>query len=342
MYGITDVGLAKICRRNNIPVPPRGFWARRQAGYKVDVISLPRQARNQTITINPHPASNVASLPEELKMARQVIQSSLVIPENLQDPHPLVAKAAKVLSARKPDEKGRVHRGSARVLDIRVSPDQLERALRIFNAIIGALESQGYEVLISDSGTSIMAEGIQVFFSISEQLKATPREPTKWERNIRQTRFYAYTPLGKLMFSIHQPEVDNARKNWREGKKKIKDNLANFIVKLIDYGILARRQEEERRERQRRWEEEWRRRIEREEQIRREKEKFAELNSFVQNWQQSESIRQFADAVHKKMREDPEFIVDEEWLAWVRKQADRLDPLKNNSPLCAHDNDREE
>jgi len=45
-YGISDVGLAKICRRNNIPVPPRGFWARRQAGYKVDVISLPRQARN--------------------------------------------------------------------------------------------------------------------------------------------------------------------------------------------------------------------------------------------------------------------------------------------------------
>lgn len=27
-YGISDVGLAKICRKMGIPLPPRGFWAR--------------------------------------------------------------------------------------------------------------------------------------------------------------------------------------------------------------------------------------------------------------------------------------------------------------------------
>ena len=27
-YGLSDVGLAKICKRYNIPLPSRGYWAR--------------------------------------------------------------------------------------------------------------------------------------------------------------------------------------------------------------------------------------------------------------------------------------------------------------------------
>ena len=31
-YGVSDVGFAKACRAANIPLPPRGYWAKRQAG----------------------------------------------------------------------------------------------------------------------------------------------------------------------------------------------------------------------------------------------------------------------------------------------------------------------
>ncbi len=30
--GISDVALAKHCKKANIPVPNRGYWARKQAG----------------------------------------------------------------------------------------------------------------------------------------------------------------------------------------------------------------------------------------------------------------------------------------------------------------------
>ena len=33
--GISNVGLGKLCRRHTIPVPPRGSWARKAAGYLV-------------------------------------------------------------------------------------------------------------------------------------------------------------------------------------------------------------------------------------------------------------------------------------------------------------------
>ena len=39
--GLSDRGLAKLCARYDIPVPPRGYWARRQAGYTDDPTPLP-------------------------------------------------------------------------------------------------------------------------------------------------------------------------------------------------------------------------------------------------------------------------------------------------------------
>ncbi len=35
-YGVTDVGLAKTCRRAGIPVPHRGYWAKQSAGLAVE------------------------------------------------------------------------------------------------------------------------------------------------------------------------------------------------------------------------------------------------------------------------------------------------------------------
>ncbi len=40
-FGISDVALAKACRRATIPVPKRGYWAKSQAGKKVTRIPLP-------------------------------------------------------------------------------------------------------------------------------------------------------------------------------------------------------------------------------------------------------------------------------------------------------------
>ena len=33
-YAISDVALAKACRRAGIPMPDRGYWAKRQAGRR--------------------------------------------------------------------------------------------------------------------------------------------------------------------------------------------------------------------------------------------------------------------------------------------------------------------
>ena len=38
--GVSDVGLAKLCRRAEIPIPGRGYWARTEAGQAVEPVPL--------------------------------------------------------------------------------------------------------------------------------------------------------------------------------------------------------------------------------------------------------------------------------------------------------------
>lgn len=39
--GVSDVALAKLCRRASIPIPERGYWARVEAGQQIGRTSLP-------------------------------------------------------------------------------------------------------------------------------------------------------------------------------------------------------------------------------------------------------------------------------------------------------------
>lgn len=40
-YGLSDVGLAKICKKLPIPIPSRGYWAKVKAGRVMNKVPLP-------------------------------------------------------------------------------------------------------------------------------------------------------------------------------------------------------------------------------------------------------------------------------------------------------------
>lgn len=53
-YGISDVALAKICRKLDIPYPGRGYWRREQTGKVVKQLPLPASSdpAKQSATIS--------------------------------------------------------------------------------------------------------------------------------------------------------------------------------------------------------------------------------------------------------------------------------------------------
>src|SRR5262245_31040494 len=84
-YGVSDVALAKTCKRMNIPRPGRGYWARLAAGAKPKRPPLPPRQRGQdeAVTLRfvenlivppPRPKPPEVKVPRDLRRAHEAIQ----------------------------------------------------------------------------------------------------------------------------------------------------------------------------------------------------------------------------------------------------------------------------
>lgn len=71
--GISDVGLSKVCRRHDIPVPIRGHWAKQQAGKSTSPTPLPNPDRDPEVTF----ASVEPTLRTAMKAARRLERESI-------------------------------------------------------------------------------------------------------------------------------------------------------------------------------------------------------------------------------------------------------------------------
>ena len=49
-YGVSDVMIHKACKALNVPVPPRGYWAKKQAGQAVETTPLP-ESNGKTVIL---------------------------------------------------------------------------------------------------------------------------------------------------------------------------------------------------------------------------------------------------------------------------------------------------
>ncbi|CAN7363351.1 hypothetical protein LJR129_002156 [Acidovorax sp. LjRoot129] len=114
--GMSDVGLSKLCRRYDIPVPPVGFWTRLAAGKPCLPTPLP-----------PTDVDAVLRLPEKGKTAEQSVDATrlqqvrqtfsrakngiavppIEIPPSLDNCHPLVARTTRFFQSIEREEQKR-------------------------------------------------------------------------------------------------------------------------------------------------------------------------------------------------------------------------------------------
>lgn len=59
--GLSDRGLAKLYARYDIPVPPRGWWAKKQHGRAVRRIALPPGGAETELVFHSSDARDAAS-----------------------------------------------------------------------------------------------------------------------------------------------------------------------------------------------------------------------------------------------------------------------------------------
>jgi len=149
-YGLSDVGLVKICKKLRIPVPGRGYWAKLQAGRPTCQPPLPALPPGTPTPHGPRPLSEKeAALRTRVHDAVAQVRKGrppMNIPTELEDPLPLVLATAERLKRRDGwDHPEGVRSAPKEVLDIQTTIGSLDRALRLMNTLLKALEPNGFE-----------------------------------------------------------------------------------------------------------------------------------------------------------------------------------------------------
>jgi hypothetical protein len=367
-WGISDVGLAKICRRYNIPRPGLGHWARKQHGYNPIQPPLPQMegeaiieihsVRKQDRLLGPKQAQEVA----ERTAPEKEMENQIVVPKVMINPHPLVAKTEKSLQASKPDDRGIIRASGPGTLSTVLGPNSIGRAMHILDTLIKALEKRGMRVKVEDAEiqgsqyysngrsfaqgktlVSVLGEWVEI--GLEEHAHRKDHELTQKEKEeqrmygrVSYSPKYDFIPNGRLILRIKNVYSGHVRHTWSDTAGKRLENVLNsFIVGLTNAAvhIRASRLERERENRER----EERRRIAEEEERRRrqEEQRFKILEEQVANWQKSQNIRQYVEAVRKMAiwkygAVEPGSNLDT-WIKWATRQANRLDPLIMSFPF---------
>jgi hypothetical protein len=260
-FGLSDVGLAKLCRRHAVPLPYRGFWARKAAGQTPSRIPLPamRKGIPATVRLDPKPVEPPTPPDPEIEQALAhdaTFAADDRVPENLRGADPLVTRTRDAIEAGHKDDYGRsaARWNSGCPLNINVSASLLPRALRIAEAIIRGAVRRGYTVETPKEGgvAKIFIRGNDFGFVLEEpskriEEKPDPKHPDRWYRR------YRYEPRGRLVLRL-EGYGWKARNRWEDSTKTlIEARLLEFFQSLARGAIEEERREVERKADQARW-----------------------------------------------------------------------------------------
>jgi hypothetical protein len=335
-YGLTGNGLKKICRKANIPVPPRGYWRRRQVGRSDPRPPLPaaKPGTPRKLTISPSPIPTVAK-EAAARIDADPAAQPIVVADRLVNPHPLIQATRLALESGHVDEYGAAYgqRNQPR-LDVRVGKASLARALRILDALLKALEAHGASVQLDpqhEHRTCVKIGEETVAFRLEEEFIRQDHVPTKTDKPYLTPK-WDYVATGNLTFRIDEWS-HNIRKTWRDGQTRRLENLLPDILKgiLVIAEVLRTRRVAREREEQARREAEARQ-AELERRRREEEAHCQKLEDQVKRWVMSRNLRAFLGAVEDEaLRRGVSANPDTDfgrWLAWARQHADRLDPVQ--------------
>lgn len=340
-FGVSDVAIAKRCSKLNIPRPPRGYWAKVEAGRRPKRPPLP-------------PAPEQAFI----KKASEPLGVRLMLPS---ETLPLHALAEEFLTASKSAslsyDKQRIHLRERAIPEADISKTMALRAAQVFHVLLRVVEPLGIHFRRSQStydGGHFRKGNDRLYFKIEEELVDKPETGGKrrvYYRNPQEDK----VACGRLTFSFKNARYGSSvSKSWTEADKtpleKILAEMAKFLCS--HYVAAQKRREAEAIERAKQQEESTRRHQEylKAEAERRSREaqkmhaerlKAAELHRHedlikaAEWWRLHESVIGFILECEQRWLSSQATgltIEQNEWLTWARAGAAAISPFETGYP----------
>ena len=354
-YGISDVGLRKICARLDIPLPPAGYWAKKRAGKVVRSIALPEASGTTVYTSTrwvDEDAENqreaVYEESEEVRRQREMEGHPEYVITFNDDPdrwHRYAAGTAKRLQKPYPLIKGLISPHGSPSLLVAVSPGEVTRSMRLMDAVLNAAEARGFKVAskprfdLPQAHRDVVFEVLDetLYVSLTERVRQTERELTPEEVKQRKSdsRYWIsdrwiYEPTGVLKLAIALDFRGQVRERFVDkGDSLLENQISDIMVALTATAVALKCERAAAKERARQ--------AALDEQARHERQLVREtllkaLHSIEQlagRWDRAQRLRGFASALEAGISSlAPGEAEHRVWQAdWIRKRADWLDPL---------------
>ena len=356
--GISDVALAKRCKAANVPVPPRGWWARKEAGKSVKVEPLPPlpfamanyfpaidrlasagamlpPGSNSADAAMAHPPvfRDMATVSQEITAAVRVIN----VPTSLTNPHRIVARLQKQDAERKPDPSPSIYFGDRHGPKF-ARPIQ-QRRLRILSCILTELDRLGCKASGSTHAgerfsISIGGWWTYIFFGIEGGSSASYFH--------RDRGSYKGADTERLRFDIVEHDQRSPpKRTWREDKIPLEQQATEIVCGLLlqaeedtrKWALMRHKWDREEHERKLK---EARLAAEKAERDRIAREKAmaaARIDALIggaEALERAARIRRYVSAVRAANVERAEPVPEEileRWTTWALAEADVIDPV---------------
>ncbi|MGO9138532.1 MAG: hypothetical protein ACLP9S_12005 [Syntrophales bacterium] len=265
--------------------------------------------------------------PEIIKNER-LPENQIAVVRKFYKPDVLTEITEKALRKVEPDDRGRIKAYGQGCLDVRVSRGSVHRALLIFDALIKALKKSGYVISAKPRGTKISMLEEQIEIRLVESTKRSERVLTREELIKKESdphfyfhNRYLYAPTGKLSIVTG---YYGSRTLCADGKKQVpEDTLNECVIGLIKIALEMKDIRAKREREHIAWEEA---RLRREEEAR-----FRALLKDATDWNNSQLIKQYIDAIEKtvigKNGDIESRVKMQSWLEWAKEKANLLDPI---------------
>ena len=365
-YSYSDVGFAKVCRRLRVPLPPRGYWARKSS-QRVRRPPLPKPVKGLPLfhvfptDINDQFSSESPNLEgqsknvcvndadkctqeffsedqQEINEAEEIIKNiksaarSIKVARSFRDIDAKVTEVKKALSLANPNRYGVIQLSKNNYFLVRVSPTLAQRAVLLLNAIVKYVQVFGGKIVSSHYNNihGILFFEERVDFSIEETANRSDYLSSQKE-SITYPK-YIYNPSGKLTLKIdfRLRGRHGLRKTWTDKTdRSVETFLPDFLIEVVKAAAALSiiRKADLKEEKLRAIKRQEIRELEEQRKQKVEQQKL--LEEMAQCFDKSQQIRKFVANIESFSTKGLSGEPPTElvlWLKWAKEYADGIDP----------------
>jgi hypothetical protein len=330
-FDISDVGLAKACRKHAIPTPLAGHWMKVQHGKPVHRPAL-TGVPDELVVLDAR-AHRIAAA-SSAGTAVETVNVSVHLRSTTESLAPVAAATFAALANRKPDAHGFVTCGSSQAVRCNLSAQTVSRAALLLDAVECALPQVGARLAHERESqrVALWVNEVRLGLTLSEDYRRTETVAKDPKYSYYSRREYHYEFTGALRLTIEGDYP--GRKTWADGRRhRLEGKLDSFVRGVAEAALAVtqlRQQREALAQERRRQHELW----QAAEENRRHRQAFADnLAKEAKAWRQFVDVRDYLNQLQQQIAGRPLSQASVQWMAWATDLVAQMDPVSLRASL---------